>query len=126
MNADGSGRTQLTDGEREEGPAWSPDGSRIAYIGISSDSTSHVFVMNADGSGQTPLTSLGRQSDFLSPVPAWSPDGTRIAYSGLLPNPPGDLRDQCRRQRGDPTDRRSATVVQPGLRMGPGLRSCVP
>jgi Tol biopolymer transport system component len=89
MNADGTGRTQLTDGYREEGPAWSPDGSRLAFIGTGSDGISHLFVMNADGSGQTPLTSLGPTSTFLSPVPAWSPDGTRIAYSGLLLNRPG-------------------------------------
>jgi Tol biopolymer transport system component len=91
MNADGSGRLQLTDGEREEGPAWSPDGSKIAYIGVSADSTSHVFVMNADGSEQTPLTSLAGQLPFLSPVPVWSPDGRRIAYSDLNLVRPGIL-----------------------------------
>ncbi len=84
MNPDGTGRTQLTDGYREEGPAWSPDGGRLAFIGSARDGTSHLFVMNADGSGQTPLASRGGASDFLSPVPAWSPDGTRIAYTARI------------------------------------------
>ena len=36
-------------------PAWSPDGTRIAYaaqVGLEE----HVFVANADGSGRTDLT----------------------------------------------------------------------
>jgi Tol biopolymer transport system component len=80
MNPDGTGRTQLTDGYREEGPVWSPDGGRLAFISNPRDGTSHVFVMNADGSGQTQLTSVGPNSQ-----PAWSPDGTKIAYSGRFP-----------------------------------------
>ena len=82
MNPDGSGRTQLTGGVRDGGPAWSPDGNRIAFIGNDSDGTSHLFIMNADGSGQTSLTSPSRR-------PAWSPDGTRIAFSGQSPGRPG-------------------------------------
>ena len=84
MNPDGTGRTQLTDGYREEGPVWSPDGGRLAFIGSARDGTSHLFVMNADGSGQTPLASRGGASPFLSPVPAWSPDGSRIAYTARI------------------------------------------
>jgi Tol biopolymer transport system component len=82
MNPDGSGRTQLTDGFRDEGPAWSPDGSRLVFIGTARGGTSHVFVMNADGSGLTSLVDLGGSSPYLSHVPAWSPEGSRIAYSG--------------------------------------------
>jgi Tol biopolymer transport system component len=89
MNPDGTGQTQLTDGYRDEGPAWSPDGNRLAFIGTARDGPSHVFVMNADGGGLAPLTDLGEASPFVSPVPAWSPDGTRIAYSGLLLVRPG-------------------------------------
>jgi TolB protein len=74
MNADGSGRTQLTNGdpeknEREDHPAWSPDGTRIAYSG------GGIFVMNPDGTGVTRLT------DADDVQPAWSPDGGRIAFS---------------------------------------------
>jgi len=55
-------------------PAWSPDGSKIAF------SENHggrgIFVMNADGSGQT------RLSDYPSSDrnPAWSPGGSKIVF----------------------------------------------
>ena len=61
-------------------PAWSPDGSRIAFSS-NRDGDSEIYVMNADGSGVTPLTDNSDQ-DY---SPAWSPDGSRIAFvAGFL------------------------------------------
>jgi Tol biopolymer transport system component len=57
-------------------PAWSPDGSKIAF-GRFLDGDYEVFVMNADGSNVIQLTN----NDFNDYQPAWSPDGTKIAYS---------------------------------------------
>jgi TolB protein len=64
-DADGSNGVPLTEGEW---PAWSPDGSSIAFHrdGI-------VHVIHTDGSGEIPLVE-GEE-------PAWSPDGTRIAFT---------------------------------------------
>ena len=57
-------------------PAWSPDGSRIAFVsGRSGDE--EIYVARADGSGVTRLTKLPGAD--LSP--AWSSDGRRIAWS---------------------------------------------
>jgi TolB protein len=78
VNVDGSGLTRLTNpvgiGD-DEGPSWSPDGTRLAFV-RSTDSTGDVFVMNPDGSNLIRLTG-GR---YLR-SPAWSPDGRLIAYA---------------------------------------------
>jgi Tol biopolymer transport system component len=78
MNADGTGQHRLT---RDGGfPAWSPDGSMIAYApGGGSSGRSWIAIMNADGSGQRrlPHTDYGE-------YPSWSPDGRRIAFNSNL------------------------------------------
>jgi len=71
--------TRLADGR---GPAWSPDGTRIAFGRFSNDEAFALWVMNADGSA---VRSLG---SGLGAV--WSPDGTRIAFS-TSPIDLGDL-----------------------------------
>jgi dipeptidyl aminopeptidase/acylaminoacyl peptidase len=77
MNADGTGRTNLTQmfGPDEAGPAWSPDGTKIAFTRNDSDRIG-LWVMNADGSAQVQLTTGPRDVS-----PAWSPDSTLIAFS---------------------------------------------
>jgi TolB protein len=57
------------------GPAWSPDGTKIAFVSHR-DGTSHVYVMNADGTGTRRLTNSAMDDDR----PAWSPDGARIVF----------------------------------------------
>jgi Tol biopolymer transport system component len=57
-------------------PAWSPDGSRIAFVSRRSGDE-EIYVARADGSGITRLTRLPGAD--LSP--AWSSDGRRIAWS---------------------------------------------
>jgi Tol biopolymer transport system component len=90
MNPDGSGATPLTtltatDASTFE-PAWSPDGSKIAFVSHraldGSDAAgagANLWVMNADGSNPTPLTHL-TTSAVDSGKPTWSPDGSKIAY----------------------------------------------
>jgi TolB protein len=91
MNADGSGNTQLTYGAytaSDHSPSWSPDGSRIAFVG-NHDGHDHLFVMNADGSG---VKQISGDVPYPGPAiyaddPAWSPDGTRIAYAESMLGP---------------------------------------
>src|SRR5437879_9571458 len=72
MNAtDGSGLVRLTSGRS---PAWSPDGSKIAFT-----RSDDVYVMNADGRGIVQLTNTPGSDN----QPAWSPDGSKIAFTSV-------------------------------------------
>jgi TolB protein len=71
MNADGSGRTQLTRNEvRDENPDWSPDGKRIAFYS-ERVGNAEIYVMNADGSRLKRVT----RDPWYSALPRWRPRG---------------------------------------------------
>lgn len=57
-------------GRAQGSPAWSPDGTRIAYTQGNS-----IYIHNMDGSEPVHLT-----DSFLPHSLNWSPDGTRIAF----------------------------------------------
>jgi Tol biopolymer transport system component len=74
---DGSGLTRLTtDPAPDVEPAWSPDGTRIAFASRRSSLALDVYVMNVDGSNVQRLTTAAGEDT----APAWSPDGSRIAF----------------------------------------------
>jgi Tol biopolymer transport system component len=82
MDADGSNIRVLTQDFGPMGVAWSPDGTRLAYVDASgTDET--VWVASMDGSapteiGSPPAVSCG---DLLCEEDlTWSPDGSRIAF----------------------------------------------
>lgn len=83
MNAYGNDRQVLV-GEvsfdEVGGPAWSPDGTKIAFSGTR-DEDSDIYVINVDGTGLINLTSGNGGRFALDSGPSWSPDGTRIAFS---------------------------------------------
>jgi Tol biopolymer transport system component len=59
MNADGSGRRNLTRNPAHDfAPDWSPDGRKIVFVS-DRDGSYDLYVMNADGSGQRRLTHRG-------------------------------------------------------------------
>lgn len=74
MDIDGTDPTRVTDACGAIHPAWSPDGTKLAFTEFCFDD---VYVVNADGSGETGLAT----TDSFEGLPAWSPDGTKIAYA---------------------------------------------
>ncbi|MEA2487276.1 MAG: hypothetical protein QOF16_930, partial [Actinomycetota bacterium] len=73
---------QLTDGDFEDAdPAWSPDGSNIAFVSGRHDDWDidpHVDVHVIPSSGGDPK--LVASKDGIASQPCWSPDGSRIAF----------------------------------------------
>jgi len=65
-------------------PAWSPDGSRIAFAGperLPDEmlGPSKVYVINPDGTGQEQVSREGA-GDGTGALPQWSPDGRLLLY----------------------------------------------
>jgi len=81
MAPDGSENINLSNNPADDTkPAWSPDGTRIAFVSnraASEEGSQQIFVMNADGSGVLQLTFT-----YWSDSPSWSHDGSQITYTG--------------------------------------------
>ena len=89
VNANGSGLVRLTTsiqiGGDSQGPifsadtdpAWSPDGSKIAFSSNRNGPDNELYVMNADGSNPLILTNDSLDDSMA----AWSPDSQKIAFT---------------------------------------------
>ena len=99
-------------------PAWSPDGTRIAYI-----HDCRILSTSPDGGSSVTVTTLRRFGDHrcsMQAGPVWSPDGTELAVSvsgglyvmdadgrhrrRLLRRPPGGFAWQPKASRGEALD----------------------
>ncbi len=94
MQADGSNARKLSDADAGHGfsEAWSPDGSRIAFVvrenakDVEADQNadalrSQVAIVNVNNGSQTLLTSF---PSARVEAPAWSPDGNTLTFTVVL------------------------------------------
>ncbi len=74
MNDDGSNQMQFPGITLPSpiSPAWSPDGSKLAFTG-----GGDIYLINADGSNQQRVTNSAAAENN----PSWSPDGLRLVFS---------------------------------------------
>lgn len=104
---DGTGLRPLTehvDNPAEDSPAWSADGSRIAFTAIR-NGKSRVYVRDSEGKNEVCLTPDNSVAeDYESP--AWSPDGKSIAFCGW---PDGRKSSQIFVMGSDGNDKRKLT-----------------
>jgi hypothetical protein len=82
-DARGQDRTDATNrpGLDETDPAYSPDGTKLAYTEHGDNGALRVVVSDADGRNPKPLTGDAAPGREFQGDPTWSPDGTMIAFT---------------------------------------------
>jgi dipeptidyl aminopeptidase/acylaminoacyl peptidase len=75
VGAQGGESHRLTRGLADVAPAWSPDGTTIAFL-RATDGPAQVWLLPTDGGEPEQLTTLALGAG----APVWSPDGTKIAF----------------------------------------------
>jgi Tol biopolymer transport system component len=82
INADGSGLRQLTrDGPSDFDPAWSPDGSSIAFDRLIPEEGSKVGIFLTDLEGNVHPLAIAEGGS--NARPSWSPDGGQVVYESV-------------------------------------------
>jgi dipeptidyl aminopeptidase/acylaminoacyl peptidase len=70
---------QLTRGQADSAPAWSPDGTRVAFL-RAQDGPAQLWLLPASGGEPEQLTTLPLGAG----APVWSPDGSKIAFAAAV------------------------------------------
>jgi dipeptidyl aminopeptidase/acylaminoacyl peptidase len=75
---------QITHGDRDTAPAWSPDGRWLAFLRAESGSQPQLHVLPTDV-GEPRRVTEQKQHPLGAGAPLWSPDSARIGYVARVP-----------------------------------------
>jgi dipeptidyl aminopeptidase/acylaminoacyl peptidase/CubicO group peptidase (beta-lactamase class C family) len=93
---------RLTRGGTDSAPAWSPDGTGIAFLRAGENAPAQLWLLPAAGGEAEQLTTLPLGAG----APVWSPDGTRIAFAAPVDTAAnGDAEDARRASAAVVSDR---------------------
>src|SRR5271155_4246502 len=92
ISASGGAPVQVSQGGRDNSPAWSPDGKTLAFLSAR-DGNSQVYLLPMDGGEARELTHLSTGADLVK----FSPDGKTIAFtSSVYPDCKDDACNSAR------------------------------
>src|SRR6202789_4717642 len=77
VGADGKRARPLSDAVSSSAPRWSPDGSRLAYLGRAADGSTQLFVYWTESGVTAAISNFPEWARGL----AWSPDGRGLAFT---------------------------------------------
>jgi dipeptidyl aminopeptidase/acylaminoacyl peptidase len=92
VSAAGGTPTQVTQGGRDNSPAWAPDGKTLAFLSAR-DGGSQIYLLSMTGGEAKKLTRLSTGADLFR----WSPDGKAIVFTSSVY--PDCKDDACNEKR---------------------------
>src|SRR6202453_4915571 len=81
VGADGKHARPLSGAVSSAAPRWSPDGSRLAYLGTAADGSTQLFIYWSESGVTAAISNFTESPGGL----AWSPDGRRLAFTMPVP-----------------------------------------
>ncbi|GHA44918.1 serine hydrolase [Streptomyces spiroverticillatus] len=112
---------QLTRGQADMAPAWSPDGTLIAFLRAPQGGPAQVWLLPATGGEPEQVTTLPLGAG----APAWSPDGSTLAFTAPvdLAAAEGEIRTARTRRAQGPVVARRLDYKADGLGLLRTLRT---